>query len=143
MHREQEVVMQEAQRNENSDFFKVVSIFHYVLGGFQMLFSLIGVLYIVMGILMTSGSLEPSKSSAPPEAIGWIFSGIGVVITLMFLSIGLLSIKTGKNLSRRRNRTFCIVVDAILCLMVPFGTIVGIFGLVLLMKPESQELFTG
>ncbi len=127
----------------SDDVLTLVSVFHYVYGGFQILLSLIGVLYIVMGISMGSGTLGTAKSPPPPEAIGWIFGAVGVIITAFCLTLGVLSIKAGTSIRRRRNRMFCIVVDAILCLMVPFGTIVGVFGLVMLTRPEAAEEFTG
>jgi len=135
--------LEQAGNERNSDLFKIASIFHFVLGGFQMLLSLIGVLYVVLGVMMASGALEPSKSGAPPEIMGWVFGGVGAFVTLLFIGAGILTITAGRNLASRRRRTFCIVVDAILCLMVPFGTIVGIFGLILLLKPETEKLFTG
>lgn len=135
--------MEEKAKNSSDDFLTLVSVFHFVVGGFQMLLSLIGVVYLVIGIAIGSGALETAKSSAPPEAMGWIFGGFGVVITLIFLTLGGLSIKAGINIRKRKNRMFCMVVDAILCLMIPFGTIVGIFGLVMLTKPEVEETFTG
>ncbi len=134
--------MSEVDRS-NSDLISIVSIFHYVLGGFQMLFSLIGFVYVAMGILMVTGVLDSAKGESPPAELGWIFTGVGVVFVLIFLAIGFFTIRTGINMSRRKHRTFCIVIDAILCMMIPFGTIVGIFGLVLLSKSETAKEFEG
>ncbi|MCK5133984.1 MAG: hypothetical protein KAR40_17775 [Candidatus Sabulitectum sp.] len=39
--------MSEVSR-QDCDLLSIVSIFHYVLGGFQMLFSLIGFVYIII-----------------------------------------------------------------------------------------------
>ncbi len=128
---------------QNGDLLSIVTIFHYVLGGFQMLFSLIGFIYVAIGMLMASGQMDSAKANPPPPELGWIFGGVGVVFVLIFVTIGLLTIKTGNNIRRRKNRTFCIVIDSILCMMVPFGTIVGIFGLVLLTKVETAEEFEG
>ena len=128
---------------QDSDMLSIVSIFHFVLGGFQMLFSLIGFIYVAMGILMASGQMDSTNGNPPPAELGWVFGGIGVVFVLIFITIGLLTIKTGKNIRKRKNRTFCIVMDSILCMMMPFGTIVGIFGLVLLTKQGSVEEFGG
>ena len=51
---------------QDSDMLSIVSIFHFVLGGFQMLFSLIGFIYVAMGILMTSGQMDSAKGNPPP-----------------------------------------------------------------------------
>jgi len=130
-------------RKQDSDLLSIVSIFHFVLGGFQMMISLAGFVYIVMGVLMATGAMDSAKGEAPPPELGWVFVGIGIVFVLIFITIGLFTIKTGINMRRRQRRTLCIVIDAILCLMVPFGTIVGIFGLVLLTRPEISDEFEG
>jgi len=128
---------------QNGDMISLVSIFHFVLGGFQMLFSLVGLVYVAIGAMMASGAMESTKGNPPPAELGWIFGGFGVVFVLAFITVGFLTIRTGINIRRRRRRTFCMVIDSILCLMVPFGTIVGVFGLVLLTKAETAEEFEG
>jgi hypothetical protein len=128
---------------QNSDMISLVSIFHFVLGGFQMLFSLVGLVYVAIGAMVASGAMESTKGNPPPPELGWVFGGFGVVFVLVFVTIGFLTIRAGINIRRRRRRTFCMVIDSILCLMVPFGTIVGIFGLVLLTKAETAEEFEG
>ena len=135
--------MDEKVKNGSDDLLTVVSVFHYALGGLQLFMSLIGIFYIVMGFLMGTGALESGKSAPPPEAMGWVFGGIGVLITAFCLVLGFISIKAASNIRKRRNRMFCITVDAILCLLVPFGTIVGIFGLIILTRSETIEEFTG
>ncbi|MCD6587867.1 MAG: hypothetical protein J7K88_04895 [Candidatus Fermentibacteraceae bacterium] len=135
--------MSDTVTKQNGDMISLVSIFHFVLGGLQMLFSLIGLVYVAIGAMMASGAMESTKGNPPPPELGWIFGGVGVVFVLVFITIGFLTIRTGINIRRRRRRTFCMVIDSILCLMVPLGTIVGIFGLVLLTKPETAEEFEG
>ena len=48
---------------------------------------------------------------------------------------------TGKFLGAHRRHTFCMVMAALSCLFMPFGTILGIFTLIVLSKPEVRELF--
>jgi len=128
---------------QNGDMLSVVPIFHFVLGGFQMLFSLIGLVYVAVGAMMASGVMESTKGNPPPPELGWIFGAFGVVFILVFITIGFLTIRAGINIRLQRKHTFCMVIDSILCLMVPFGTIVGVLGLVLLTKSETAEKFEG
>ena len=53
----------------------------------------------------------------------------------------ILTILTGYYYGVRRHRIFCMVIDALLCLQVPLGTILGVFGLVTLTKDETKRLF--
>ena len=47
----------------------------------------------------------------------------------------------GRCLRRRRRYTFCLVVAAISCAFVPFGTVLGIFTLVVLTRPGVKPMF--
>lgn len=131
-------------KKAETDKLLIVSIFHYLLAGFQMLFCAVGLVYLFFGVLIASGTLEPSKGAgAPPEAMGWIFGVLGVIFVIIFFTMSILTLVTGINISKRRNHIFCIVIDSILCLWVPFGTLVGVFGLVLLTRPEIAVKFLG
>jgi hypothetical protein len=46
-------------------------------------------------------------------------------------------------LTRRRRYTFCLVIAGLLCLWMPFGTILGVFTLVTLTKPPVRAQFEG
>jgi hypothetical protein len=47
----------------------------------------------------------------------------------------------GRCLARARHWTFCVVMAAISCAFFPFGTVLGVFTIVALAKPEAKELF--
>ena len=47
----------------------------------------------------------------------------------------------GLQLRQRRRHTFCVVMAAIGCAFMPFGTVLGIFTLIVLTKPTVRSLF--
>jgi len=49
----------------------------------------------------------------------------------------------GRNLAKRRHHTFCLVVAAISCIFMPFGTILGVLTIIVLMRPSVKGLFEG
>ena len=49
----------------------------------------------------------------------------------------------GRYLLQRTHYTFCLVVAAIACLLMPFGTALGIFTIIVLMRPSVREMFEG
>jgi len=55
--------------------------------------------------------------------------------------LAVLMIIAGRFLAKRRHHTFCIVVAAIACLFMPFGTILGVFTLVVLMRDSVRLQF--
>jgi hypothetical protein len=48
---------------------------------------------------------------------------------------------TARRLKRRRRRTWCLVVAAIECTLVPYGTALGVFTIITLSKDSVQHLF--
>lgn len=44
-------------------------------------------------------------------------------------------------LSRRRHHVFCLVIAGIECLVMPFGTVLGVFTIIVLTKESVREMF--
>jgi len=56
-------------------------------------------------------------------------------------ALSVLMIVAGRKLRRRAAHTFCIVIAAIECIFMPFGTVLGIFTLIVLTKESVKKLF--
>lgn len=132
--------------NKDLDNLKLLSIFHYVLAGLCIFPLLYGLFYVVIGIFfgaMIASSPNSNDNGPPAVLFGGIFVLIGAVIAIIALVIGLLFVKTGRNLSKQQSYTFCFVVSCISCLFVPFGTILGIFTIIVLSKDSVKAIFNG
>ena len=131
---------------QDAEHMKLLAIFYYVFGGLSCFGSLFGVLYIAMGTMFSRIAVKAAASSpgaAPPAEMGSIIIVIGVVITLLCVVMGVGSILTGRWISARKNKTFCLVVAGISCLSVPFGTVLGVFTFLILSRPTVAALFEG
>jgi hypothetical protein len=66
-------------------------------------------------------------------------------MSLAFIFAGwmfaILLIVAGRFLSKRKHYMFCLVMAAISCIFMPFGTILGIFTIIVLMQPSVKQLF--
>jgi len=61
---------------------------------------------------------------------------------LAFLwGLAALALVSAAMLKRRRRRIFCMVVAAMLCLFHPFGTVLGVFTLLVLARPSVKDAF--
>jgi hypothetical protein len=49
----------------------------------------------------------------------------------------------GRCLSRRKGYSFALVMACVECLFVPFGTILGVFTIVVLSRESVRALFSG
>lgn len=128
--------------NEDLQYLKLLSIFHYVVGGLGALFSFIPIIYVVIGILAVCipGTFE-GQGEAMPAFIGWIFIIMGAVLIVVGWAFSACIIITGRSLARRIHYMFCIVMAAIECIFMPFGTVLGVFTIVVLARPSVKEMF--
>ncbi|MCL7713051.1 hypothetical protein [Stenotrophomonas mori] len=122
---------------------RLLSIFHYVVAALTGLFSLFPVLHLVMGLAMVSGRM-PSSSGGPelePQLVGWIFVVFAAVAITLGLALAASIAYAGRCLARRRRHTLCLVVAGLSCLLMPFGTVLGVFTLVVLLRPSVKAAF--
>jgi len=129
--------------NQDEQHLKLLSIFHYIVGGIIALFSLFPIFHLVFGIVMiVSPETFESRGEGPPEFIGWLFAFIGGTIILIGLVFATCVILAGRFLSLRRHHTYCFVIACIQCLFVPFGTVLGVFTIIVLMRESVKQIFS-
>jgi hypothetical protein len=75
------------------------------------------------------------------KILGVVFAVIGGILALMGWVFAFLVFLAGRKLAAHRSRTFCIVIAAFCCMMVPLGTLLGVFTLVVLSRQSVQALF--
>jgi hypothetical protein len=76
-----------------------------------------------------------------PLFIGWIFIIIGAVLIVLGWAFSACIIIIGRSLARQVHYMFCVVVAAIECIFMPFGTVLGVFTIVVLTRPSVKEMF--
>ncbi len=126
--------------NQDLEHLRLLSIFHYVVAGLASLFALFPLLHLVLGIgLATGGFGEPQ--TAETRLVGCFFIAFSVAWIACGLALAVCLVLAGRDLALRRRYTFCLVIAAIACAFMPFGTVLGIFTLLVLMRPSVKELF--
>lgn len=125
--------------NELEKNLDLLSLFHFILGGFTILFACLPLIHVGVGVALLTGAFN--SSPPPPAIIGWVFVVMGSLIVLGGWAIGGAMIAAGRMLKRRKSRTACIVIAALECLLMPFGTILGILTICLLTREPAQALF--
>jgi hypothetical protein len=128
--------------NEDLQYLKLLSIFHYVVGGLAALFACFPVIYIVIGILAVyaPGTMD-SEGDALPALFGWIFIIIGAGLIVLGWAFAVCIICAGRYLARQVHYMFCMVIAAIECIFMPFGTVLGVFTIVVLTKSFVKKMF--
>jgi len=122
--------------NQDEEHLKLLSIFHYVVGGIAGFFACFPVFHFIFGVAMFAGAIEGA-----PRFVGLIL----VMMALIFITAGwtlaICLIISGRRLARRTNYKFCLVIACISCLLMPYGTVLGVFTIIVLMRPTVKELF--
>jgi hypothetical protein len=128
--------------NEDIEYLKLLSIFHYVVGGLAALFACFPIIYIAVGVLAVyaPGTMD-AEGDALPALFGWIFIVVGAGLILVGWSFAVFTIIAGRYLARQIHYLFCMVMAAIECMFMPFGTVLGIFTIIVLAKPSVKKMF--
>lgn len=130
---------------DDEDQLNLLAIFYYVLACLSAVFSCFPLIYVGFGIAIVTGKLaELTKGQGgepPPEFVGWILIAIGVAAVLMGLAYVACLALTGRSIQKRKWYTFCLVIAGFSCLQVPFGTCLGVFTFIVLLRPSVKVLF--
>ena len=119
-----------------------------VLAVFHIVFGIIG-LVVALGILIVFGGLAGAAGFAvAEEPDAWIavplFSIIGTALMLVALMLSIPGIIGGWGLLKRRSwaRVLMIVLSALHLINIPFGTVLAVYGLWVLLSDETESLFS-
>ena len=132
-----------AQFNSDDEHLRLLSLFHYILGGFHLLVSFFFIFHFAFGLFMV---LNPAifGNNPPPvplKIMGLLMTVVTGFLMLIGCTVGICTFLCGHYISRRTHRTFTIVIAAINCLSFPFGTALGIFTLIVLSRESVQALY--
>ncbi len=125
--------------SEDSQHLKWLSIGHYVYAVMMAGWSLFGAFFIAMG--MTLGNLPQGARNPPPPMFGFVFAAFGAMFMLGFLALAVATGFAGRNLARRKNHVFCLVIAGLDCTWFPIGTTLGALSFAVLLRPSVKALF--
>jgi len=132
------------QPQRDVDHLNMLSIFHFVVAGF----ALMGTCFVPVHYLFLKAAFSalPTTQTATgqtfsPASFLSIFIYFYVGIGALFLAVTVLNLLSGLWLRRQRHRAFSFVVAAIDCLQVPFGTVLGVFTIIVLARESVAALY--
>jgi hypothetical protein len=90
---------------------------------------------------MTGKGLAPAPGAPSAAPVGIVLVCLGSAAVAFGWTMAAFMVVVGRSLTARKRHLLCVVVAALECLWMPFGTILGIFTLLLIMKPHVRALF--
>ena len=131
---------------DDREHLNLLAVFHYVVAGMTALVACFPLIHLAVGIFLligpaVAGANAPRQGSGALLAMGLLF----VIIPGLFIAAGwtlaLLIFLAGRRLHRRTAWKFCFVIAAIECVFMPFGTVLGVFTIIVLSRNSVKELF--
>lgn len=129
----------------DAQHLRLLSIFHYVVGGLTALFACFPLIHLAIGLAMVfSPDFFHTKAGEqpPPQAIGWLFTCIGGFMFLVGQTMAVCTILAGRFIARRKRYWFIFVMACIECAFFPFGTVLGVFTIITLSRQTVKGLFS-
>jgi hypothetical protein len=127
---------------QDEEQLKLLSIFHYVVAGLAGLFALLPIFHLIFGLFFIFASDKfQGKGEPPPAFIGWFFVIFAAVLIILGWIFAGLVFTTGRFLAKRKHYLFCLVMAGVMCAFMPFGTVLGVFTLIVLNRASVKQLF--
>jgi hypothetical protein len=122
---------------------RLLSIFHYIVGGLTGLFSCMFLIHLFIGltVLLSPESMTGGNGEAPPEFFGYIFTFVGGLFFILGVTLAGFIIYSGTLLKKQQRRMFSFVVACIECIFMPFGTILGVFTIIVLSRDSVKKIY--
>lgn len=130
-------------KSEDEQHLDLLGIFHYVVGAIMGLFACFPIFHLIVGLAIMTGNFGP-EGGMPGETrfMGLFFVVFAGTFILIGWGTAICVLLAGSRLKKRTNYTFCLVVAAVECMFMPFGTVLGVFTIVVLSRPSVKAMFT-
>jgi hypothetical protein len=129
-----------AAASQDEEHLRLLSIFHYVVAALSFLIACIPLIHFGVGALMATGRMDDAEPAM--AAVGCLFMAFSAALILAGWAYAVLLVVAGRSLVEHRRYMLCMVMAAISCAFAPVGTVLGVFTLIVLVRPSVKALFT-
>lgn len=127
--------------NDDIQQLNLLSIFHYVVAAMLALVGCFPIIHLVLGIAIVSGAFPEGQGEPPPQFIGVFFIACASFMILLCWAFAIALCVAARRLKQHVGYYYCLVVAAVACTFIPFGTVLGVFTIIVLMRPTVKSLF--
>lgn len=133
--------------NDDLQHLSILSLFHYVCGGIVALCACLPMVHLAIGLTMlfSPETFQDPAGKGMPPGVAPLFGLLFTVIPLLVIAFGwamaICLVAAGRFLKQQRHYMFCLVIAGVSCMFLPFGTVLGVFTIVVLMRPSVKQRF--
>ena len=135
----------ERQHLLDEEHLRLLAIGYWITAGLTLLVAIYGLIYVVMGLAMIFApepTLGPGYSQGPSTTVmGWLFAAIGFALMLLCVAVAVLQALAGFWIRRHRHRLASMVIAAVTCLGIPYGTLLGVCTFIVLSRASVASRY--
>ena len=129
----------------DAEHLRLLAIGHYIVGAICILFSSLFIFHFVFAVSGAWDLAPPNATSQAAkraaETANHFFAVFSALVVLSGWALGGLVILTGRWIARRVHHTPTIVVACVNIALVPLGSILGVFTLIVLLRPSVKRMY--
>jgi hypothetical protein len=130
--------------SKDEEHLRLLAIFHYVVAALSALFCSFPLIHVAVGLLMVFAPENfKGRGELPARAFGWMFVAMGSIFVVTGWVFAACVFFAGHSLMHHRHYMFCLVMAALECCLQPFGTVLGVFTIIVLLRDSVKQLFAG
>lgn len=132
------------QRKVDADHLRLLSIFHFVVAGLAVVgLGFLALHFAFLHAFLDNPDLWKNQKGAvpPPPQFFAMFKWFYAFFAAVLIAGGLGNLLSGLFIRQRKNRVFSLVVAGLDFLQFPFGTVLGVFTFLVLLRDSVRELY--
>lgn len=128
------------QCRNDDEHIKLLSVFHFVVGGLALFgIAFLFMHYFILSTVFSRPELWKQQGGAgPPAEFFSVFVYFYIFMGVVFLIACGANILSGMFLRQRKHRMFSFVVAGLNFLQMPFGTVLGVFTIIVLLRDSVR-----
>ncbi len=136
------------QRIIDQEHLRLLALFHYIAGGLTVAFSSLFIFHTLLFALVAShpewiaDHLLQQTAALPFNLMRVLAFVMGSVVTLG-VAFGVAQILSGRFIARRCYRGMSLAVAIVNLVLIPYGTLLGVFTLLVLARRSVRDLYLG
>ena len=127
--------------DDNEQHLRLLAIFHCVVAGLTALFALFPLIHFAIGWFVLHAPPPKNGGEPPPPFVGYIFMAFGAGFFLLGQTFAACIFAAGRCIQARSRYWFVFVMACFECAFFPFGTVLGVFTIVVLSRPAVKQVF--
>jgi hypothetical protein len=134
------------QKIIDDEHLKLLSLFNYISGGLTLLFAFfVGAYFIIIFSVISSADfqqeLNPAMNGQMPDAVFKVMLFVMIIFFVLGILFGVAQIISGRLIKLRKARWFSFAAAIVNLLLFPYGTILGIFTMVVLERNSVKDQY--